>query len=173
MKIVLLIALFFVSGCASLGGGHNVPINQGVDNTGVGSINLPLPDFGGLPSLLLVGFVLSVVGIGLGFAKLGGVTAIACVAGLLLRSVLSVGWFIYLSAFILLATILVVAAGIVFKNKALKEIIVGIQEYKAGVLTEKADVECVNDVLKSNQSSITQKLVKAVKNKLKLNGVIK
>jgi hypothetical protein len=140
--------------CLSTGSGRPPAGSTGHDLPSVGSL---LPGFSAMPTFLLIGFVLSVVGIGLGFGKLGGVTAIACVSGLLLQSALSVPWLSALAAIFLLCAMGIVVAGILLKNKALKEIIKGVQEYRS----KKEDN--LDKALASKQSSYTEQVVKKIK----------
>lgn len=116
-----------------------------------------------VPSLLLVGFVLSVVAAGLGFSKVGMVSAFACLLGLLLKEAMSVSWMAPVSALLVLSSLLFIIAGILKKNTAIKELILGAQKLKNSVKDG-------NEILKENQCTDTQKIVQDVKAKLKSSG---
>jgi hypothetical protein len=120
-----------------------------------------------LGSLFLLGFVCSIIGAGLGFKKLGITCAASCVAGLFLKSALSTLWFYQAAALIVLASFLIVIAGIIYKNRAIVELIIGAQNLKKEAVTIP-----VSEVMQAAQSKTTQQLVDQVKSDLKLKGKI-
>ena len=156
MGLVLAISVLTSScACLSTGSGSLPAGSTGHDLPSGGSL---LPGLNAMPTLLLIGFVLSVVGIGLGFGKLGGITAIACVSGLLLQSALSVPWLSVLAAIFLLCAMGLVVTGILLKNNALKEIVLGVQKYR-----ENKELADLDGTLKQNQSKATENIVKKIK----------
>lgn len=189
MTLLLLALMVIAGGCLSSSGGHSA--SPTVPDL---PLSLPtIPSWNVLPSLLVVGFVLSVVAVGLGFGKLGGITAIACVSGLLLQHAVSVPWLAQATALILLAGTLLVIAGILMKNGAIKDMIMGVQKLKEETLMgpegkKQVDdlalpslgpVACpswtrqqVNEALQSKQSKETQRQVQGIKSKLKKKGKI-
>lgn len=127
-----------------------------------------------LASLFMVGFVLGIIGVGLGFGKLGLVSSFACVAGLFLKASMSNVWFYTAAGLIVVASALIVLAGIVTKNKALRELVQGIQQGKTAIseihgLEEK---ELINTQLKDSQSKTTRQVVESIKAYLKIKGQI-
>ena len=115
-------------------------------------------------SFLLLGFVLGLVGaFGLGFKKLGLVVSGSCIAGIFLTAAVSNTWFYIGAGLVVFASIVIVIAGLLLRNKAITELVSGIQEIK-----EEGD----NEKLKETQSKNTQRLVQNVKSKLKLKGIL-
>jgi len=128
-----------------------------------------VPSWSFMPSLLLVGLVMGIVGAGLGFVKLGGISAAACMAGLVVWNSMNLPWFQVSVGLILLASVIIVIVGIVRKNKAIRELIIGAQFLKKSA----ADYfEGGTKALQAQQSKETQKIVQEVKGKLKLKGTI-
>ena len=78
---------------------------------------------------------------------------------------------LWMGIFGLIGSGLAVAASILSKNKALVQIIKGIQKYKQ-VHLQNADITNIHNELGGNQSPSTQKIVQNVKTKLKLKGKI-
>ncbi len=161
---ILMLVCILVLGCAS------IPTDTPKETISSGTqiIWKTIASTDWLSSIFLMGFVCSIVGIGLGMTKLGVSCAVACVAGLFLKSALSALWFYQAAALVVLASILIVIAGIIFKNKAIKELIIGVQAIK----TETPGSKPVSDIMKENQSKPTVALVNQVKAELKTKGVI-
>jgi hypothetical protein len=119
-----------------------------------------------LASLFLIGFACSIVGMGLGMVKLGGVCAAGCIAGLFLKSALSVTWFYPAAALITLASITIVVAGLLYHKQYLQELVIGTQKLK-----DKVGAEASN-ILGSVQSQSTMNVVNQVKADLKSKGIL-
>lgn len=119
---------------------------------------------------------------GLHGLKSGWLVVIAAILSLSLKAAFSVVWLYWVLACLGVAGLLLVIAGILWKNTALKEIIVGVQEvktqnnknhtYKNIFGDHHVDKIGVNQTLKSTQTKSTQKLVQKIKGKLKKNGGI-
>jgi hypothetical protein len=171
-KILIRITLLFIVGCAS------VPTN-GNDNTVSNN-----DDIGGsLPSIvvrdylftgLTIGTVLGIIGIGLGFGKLGIAVVGGSVAGILLRTTiltyLSNTYFAIAVALIVLGSVILLIAGILIKNKAIKEMIISIQNIKRWTEEYGVDKHELHDLMNNIQSKKTKKEVQKIKTDLKLKG---
>lgn len=175
LAIMLIQILIVLSGCAAL----QKTVNPVPSTPSQQIINNVIHSTDWLGSLFLLGFVCSVIGAGLGFKKLGIVCALSCISGLFLKSALSTLWFYQAAALIVLASILIVIAGIIYKNRAIVELILGIQKVKESnhpYVTNNGESELnkveVNNTLQSVQTKLTRKLVSQIKNDLKLKGKI-
>ncbi len=73
----------------------------------------------------------------------------------------------WMAVFGLIGSLASVCISVLVKNRAVKEIVVGVQEYKSNTV-----IGTMNSVLAEKQSKSTQKLVQSVKSKLKLEGKI-
>lgn len=75
----------------------------------------------------------------------------------------------WMAVFGLIGSLAAVGISVLIKNRAVKEIVVGVQVVKN---RHKVIRSATNDMLTKQQSKSTQKLVQNVKNKLKLRGEI-
>lgn len=105
-----------------------------------------------------------------GAAKLG-MSAIIFGAVNLFMALATARFALWMGVFGLIGSGLAVAASILSKNKALKEIICGTQELKKKVALPDGR-DGANSVLRENQSKPTQRIVQNIKTKLKLEGEI-
>ncbi len=125
-------------------------------------------------SVLLLAIVIGSFA-GLNGVKTGWLGVVAAMIGLLVKSALSMTWVYWWMGAILVATTLAAMASILLKNKALREIITGVQHIKSSTPDNqlfglnKTDITAT---LNTTQSKPTQKLVKSWKSYLKLKGVI-
>ena len=105
-----------------------------------------------------------------GMVKLGMSAAIfGCVN--LFMALATARFAMWMAVFGLIGSAVTVAASILVKNKALVEIIKGVQSYKQ-VYMQDTTTENINNELGGNQSKPTQKLVQNIKTNLKLRGEI-
>lgn len=105
-----------------------------------------------------------------GAAKLG-MSAIIFGAVNLFMALATARFALWMSVFGLIGSGLAVAASILVKNKALKEIICGVQKYKQ-VHLQNVDLTNIHNELGGNQTSSTQRIVQNIKTNLKLKGEI-
>lgn len=117
-------------------------------------------------SLCIGGMVLGVFA-GLNGCKWGWSAVAACAFGLYM-SIATARYAQAMAITGLVGSLLLSLVSILTRWKALKEIIAGVQEYRDN---KGAGVK-IDDALGNNQSYTTQKLVKKIKDKLKLNGRI-
>lgn len=101
-----------------------------------------------------------------GAAKLG-MSAIIFGAVNLFMALATARFALWMSVFGLIGSGLAVAASILVKNKALKEIICGMQKVK-----KSGEFDYPNDILTKEQSKPTQRIVQNIKTNLKLKGEI-
>lgn len=127
-----------------------------------------------LTTLAIPIIALGAVAVFNGAAKLGFSTIIfGCVN--LFMALATARFALWMSIFGLIGSVAAVAASILSKNKALIEIIRGIQKSKTAANIAGADVHAgilINRVLSREQSPPTQKIVQTVKTNLKLKGEI-
>jgi len=173
LKIVFEIILFlmllaainiFLSGCSVLQPTEQITTNTGIiTNTDV--IYKTIKSTNWVLSFLLLGFVLGLIGsFGLGFKRIGLVTSGACIAGIFLSAAISNTWFYIGAGLVVFASVLIVIAGILMKNRAILDLIVGI-EYVRDDLGNKG---IAKEILKEHQRPQTQRIVQEVKTNLKL-----
>lgn len=170
LKIVFEVILFFmllaaintlISGCHVLQPVEKVTTNTEILYRTIKSTNWML-------SFLMIGFVLGLIGsFGLGFKKLGLVTSGACVAGIFLSAAISNAWFYIGAGLVVFASILIVIVGLLLKNNAIKEIILGVEDIKEHYKGT-PDYARVKNYLQVQQAKETQQLVQEVKTKIKL-----
>jgi hypothetical protein len=127
-------------------------------------------------SLLLIGVVAGVF-TGLNGIKAGWLGAIAATVGIMLKSALTLVWMYWLCGFVLAGTMLAALASVLFKNRAIQSLVVGIQKGKEAVANAPStniDTRAViNSELQAAQTtSGVQKIIKRVKADLKLKGKI-
>jgi hypothetical protein len=165
--VLMLFILTLLTGCKSVPiiSTPSVPVNTAPE-----IVRITATDF--LSTGLILSTVLGVIGIGMGLGKLGLSIAGGSIAGLLLRTTLltymSSAWFSVIVAMIVLAGLLLVLAGVLIKNKAIQEMIIGIQSLRRDSVFE----EEITSNIKASQSSATQNLIQKEKAKLKIKGEI-
>lgn len=173
MKILISLLLLFMIGCSS------VPITSSNDDSSNGVPELPLQrivvaDF--MFTALSISFVLGVIGTGLGFGKIGLSIIGGSLAGIFLRTTIltyiSNVYFSIAVALIVLSGVLLIVAGVLMKNKAIKEMILSIQHIKDWAEVEGSDRKEANDIMNSLQSKETKQTVQKVKSDLKVKGKI-
>ncbi len=121
--------------------------------------------------------LVAVVGLfaGLNGIKTGFLGTAAAVFGLMLKGAMSVTWIYPALALLLLSVVCAAIASIVFKNRAVKELICGAQAVKDihdtlnGANATRSEL---NQALCKKQTKPTRKLVEKVKSNLKLKGKI-
>jgi len=165
ISAMILLAMSLSSGCASLP--HDTQPSPGANDT-ADTIWRTVRSTDWLASLFIVGFVCSLIAAGMGFGKLGLLSAFSCVAGLFLKAAFSQPWFYAVAGLLVLASTCLVIAGIAWKNKALREIVVGVQKVKQ----ENGASAVVSSIMQDNQSKPTQALVQQIKGELKVKGEI-
>lgn len=172
-KILISLLLLFMIGCSS------VPITSSNDDSSNGVPELPLQrivvaDF--MFTALSISFVLGVIGTGLGFGKIGLSIIGGSLAGIILRTTIltyvSNVYFSIAVALIVLSGVLLIVAGVLMKNKAIKEMILSIQHIKDWAEVEGSDRKEANDIMNSLQSKETKQTVQKVKSDLKVKGKI-
>lgn len=169
-KFFVLIILFTVcfSGCAALsgGGGKIIP-----DDAAAGTKTLwkTVSKTNWAVSLCLIGFVVSVFAF-LNGQKVGLAGMGASAAGMFMALALA-RFAMWMAVFGLLGSLIVGAASILSKRKALTEIISGVQHVRTQ-LQMNGD-KGVDVLLESTQSKATRKLVAAEKLKQKLKSIKK
>jgi len=169
--IVVLIWVAFIWGLMHLGGcsiigrtGTTPVITPAVPTTALAVINnIKSTDW--LNTLFLLAFVGSIFA-GLNGLKAGWAGAAASLAGIAMKGALTQLWIYWILGVLLVAAILLVAASILMRKKALVEIIRGAQNLKKLVQADDAKI------LAEPQSKPTQKIVADIKTDLKLKGVI-
>ena len=163
--ILMLIGVFnALSGCASLP--QPSVLDSASSNTQI--IMKTIRSTNWISSLLMIGFVMGLIAaFGLDFKQLGLVTSGACIAGLFLSAAMSNLWFYIGAGLVVFASILIVIAGLVWKHKAIVEIVTGVEELKQG-----GDPKEDSKLLSASQSKHTQLMVQEVKAKLKVGGKI-
>ncbi len=119
-------------------------------------------------SILLIALVIGVF-TGLNGVKAGWMGAVAAGVGLLVKSALTLTWVYWMAGFTLIGVMIAAIASVVLKNKAITELITGIQKVKDDSVTVRGTV---NAYLQNEQSKDTQKIVQYKKAALKLKGKI-
>jgi hypothetical protein len=92
----------------------------------------------------------------------------SCIGGIVLKASLTSTWVYWCCGFLFIGSVVIAIASILFKNKAVKELIMSAQYLKQAV----PDSERVMDIFNLTQTKDTKALVNAVKSNLKLKGVI-
>jgi len=158
----IIAAIITLSGCATLGEPSEVPQQVLIVQETVNHKDL-------LFTGLMCGAVLGIIGVGMGFGKLGLSISGACVAGILFRTTLitfvSNTWFAIAVGCVILAGCFLVIAAILWKNKALRELIMGIQAAR-----NFGNKEAVTKVVSDCQSKETKAVVANTKHKMKMKG---
>lgn len=127
---------------------------------------------------LVSGFlVAAVIGsfAGLNGIKAGWVGTVSAVFGLALKGAFSVTWVYTSMGLIFVGVVLAALASVLLKNKALAEIITGVQRIRVGAGptdTLRMTKDDITTVLTKTQSKPTQKLVQYSKLHLKLKGTL-
>jgi hypothetical protein len=122
----------------------------------------------------LVPFAIPIIAIGAvvafnGMAKMGMSCIIfGCVN--LFMSLATSRFALWMSIFGLIGSAAAVAASILIKNKAVRELIMSAQKLKEATTTSPIDKEVANKVLAEEQSTFTQRIVQQVKLSLKFKG---
>lgn len=109
-------------------------------------------------------------------SKMAAPIGIGCLVALAL-SLAVIRYATWLAGFTTVAAVLILIATILTKDKALKQIVTGVQWAKETIAGEsnrgeKEAKEVINQVLAEHQDSTTQRLVAQVKDNLKLEGQI-
>lgn len=120
-----------------------------------------------LLSMLLLGSVAGIFA-GLNGIKSGWIAVLSCIGGMVLKASLTSTWVYWCCGFLFVGSILVATASVLWKNKAIKELIMSAQYLKQAV----PDKERVKEIFNLTQTKDTKALVTSVKNNLKLNGTI-
>ncbi len=167
IMIMIMIALL-LGGCNSQLHDGNNPISPG---TKIIYETIRSTDW--LISLFLIGCVAGLFA-GLNGLKIGWLGAASCIGGILIKSALSTIWIYWFMSFCLAGCILAVIASILLKNKALIEIIKGVQKAKDGMVVVDGEnpAKVALEVELGHQSKPTQKLVQLIKGDLKVKGEI-
>jgi len=177
-KLIMCIGLIFMLICMVL---FLIGCNSGWLSGQRDTINQPATPSGQLwhtvkKSNWLVTLAIPIIALGAvamfnGAAKLG-MSAIIFGAVNLFMALATARFALWMGIFGLIGSGLAVAASILSKNKALKEIICGVQKYKNTYL-QPSDIDKLHTKLTDAQkSSSTQKLVQKVKTNIKLRGEI-
>lgn len=120
-----------------------------------------------LMSMLLLGSVAGIFA-GLNGIKSGWMAVISCIGGMVLKASLTSTWVYWCCGCLFVGSIIVAVASIVWKNKAVKELIMSAQYLKQAV----PDKERVSEIFNLTQTKDTKNLVANVKSNLKLKGII-
>jgi len=120
-----------------------------------------------LMSLLLLGSVAGIFA-GLNGMKSGWAAVASCVGGMFIKASLTSTWVYWCCGLLFVGSVVVAIASIIWKNKAVKELIMSSQYLKNAV----PDKERVTDIFNMTQTKDTQTLVNSVKSNLKLKGIL-
>ena len=173
MIVLIVTALLLAIYCSGCSGGFKLPWQKSAS-----VINVP-PDAGQQlwttvkKSNWLVTLAIPIIALGAvamfnGAGKLG-MSAIIFGCVNLFMALATARFALWMAVFGLVGSGLAVAVSILAKNKALKEIITGVQEYKGS----KTSNEVLNGALAATQSTPTQRLVQKIKTELKFKGAFK
>lgn len=176
LVIVILFALAIsISGCASLGNfiGGNSPDDIEDPGTSSGRMWQTIKD---TKNNLFTSWAIPIIAIGCvvvfnGMAKIG-FSVIMFGSINLFVSLATAKFALPMAVFGFVGTVLAVLASVLLKNKAIKDMICGIQKIKVTAKDDNVDLvfrDKIKDVL-SDQLVSTKKIVKKVKSKLKLVG---
>jgi len=166
--IMLLIAISTFLGCHMPTVDHSFVASTG-GTTSFDTVTQTIRQMDFLRSLLMLGFVLGLIGaFGMGFPKLGLSASGACFAGLFLASAMANVWFYVGAGLIVLASVVIVVAGIALKNRAIRELVIGIQKVKENSTKGTK----INQQLRDAQTKTTVAVVNEVKAKLKTRGIL-
>ena len=161
--MLMAIANTLLSGCAALPNSQTSFMDGASTNTQI--IYQTIRSINWVASLLLVGVVLGLIAaFGLGFKQLGLVTSGACVAGLFLSAAMSNTFFYVAAGLVVLASIIFVIAGLIWKHRAMVELVKGGNELLRAIPAPKT----VKKTLQEQQSKHTQSMVQQIKGKLKV-----
>jgi hypothetical protein len=117
-------------------------------------------------SMLLIGAVIGAFS-GLNGMKTGWAGTAACIGGLFLKAALSSTWVYWFCGLLFAGSLLAGIASIVWKNKAVKDLILSAQYLKGHV-----DKDISTSIFKTSQSKDTVSLVNNIKAKMKSKGII-
>jgi hypothetical protein len=165
---VEVILMIFLSGCASFPTHENLPDVIHTPTQQIIYESIKSTDW--LLSLLMVGCVLGIFS-GLNGMKTGWAGVAACVGGIVLKAALSSTYVYWLCGALFIGCVLAAIASILWKNKAIAEIIIGTNKLKNDVGNSVTIVDA-NKVLSDEQSKDTRALVNQVKAKLKTKGIL-
>jgi len=165
--IVICLILILLSGCVSSTMSRRPVLEKSVSNS-MQLIQNTVKSSDWLMSAFLIAIVLGVFS-GFNGLKTGWCAAGASLLGLILKSAMTQTWVYWSLGVLLIAGVLLVAASILMRKRALVEIIKGVQRLKeaASVCTEPEKL-----ALAKTQSKPTQRIVAAIKTDLKLKGDI-
>ncbi len=160
--IVLFIFFYLTSGCAVTQEPkptENISTSQQIIFNTIKSTDWIL-------SILLIGTVIGIFA-GLNGMKTGWAGVMACIGGMVLKAAFTSTYVYWFCGLIFLGTVLAALASIIWKNKAVKELIISNQYMKQHV-----DPATAKEVFSVTQSKDTSSLVNTVKAKLKTKGVL-
>lgn len=166
--IIMFVLLLWASGCNSGWLSGRNTINQ--PPTPSGQLWHTVKKSNWLVTLAIPIIALGAVAMFNGAAKLG-MSAIIFGAVNLFMALATARFALWMGIFGLIGSGLAVAASILAKNKALKEIICGVQKYRKGYGEQDESRQIIDAKLKQ-QSPSTKKLVQKVKTDLKIKGEI-
>jgi hypothetical protein len=154
--------ILFLSGCASIPT-HNIsppiPTTPTIIWNTVRSTDW-------LFSLLLIGSVAGVFA-GLNGMKSGWMAVAACISGLFLKAALTSTWVYWFCGLLFVGSLTLGIVSIIWKNNALKDLIVG-----GNYLKQHVDTSVSSEIFKTSQSKDTVVLVNNIKAKLKTKGIL-
>jgi hypothetical protein len=161
--MILFLSFALTSGCASIP--QNNDTKPVVTSNQVIIQAIKSTDW--ILSLMLIG---SVVGLFAGFngLKTGFAGTAACVGGIFLKAALTSTYVYWFSGFIFIGCVLAAIASILYKNRAVKDLIVGTQFLKQAV----PDKDRVANIFDLSQTNPTKQLVNQIKSSLKSKGII-
>lgn len=170
--IKYLILILLVAGCACLGWPNTSPTTPTPTPTPLEQLWNAAKQSNWLVSLSILGIAAGVFALMNG-SKIGIPAAIASCVSLFMT--LAVARFaLWMAVCGLMGSVAICAASILLKNKAIKEIIIGVQLAKGEVGKQWSDrVQAINESQKvAQKSKSTQKLVQQIKGNLKVKGEI-
>lgn len=131
------------------------------------TIRAPKMDYRGITGLLLISFAISVTVALYGFRKAGGAAAGGSLAALFLTRGMESAIVYWSAGFVVAGVGILLMISMFVRNRALKEVIHGVQKYKDELSPAYGVVrECLIDEL-HKQSPETKKIVKQIKKELK------
>lgn len=120
-------------------------------------------------SLMMIATVVSLFA-GLNGLKMGWAGVLACGGGLALKAALSSVYVFWICGLLFVVCLVLATFSILIKNKALREIVTGVQVIRNSVPPEQK--ETMSTILSSEQTDYTKKLVTKVKTVLKRKGLV-
>lgn len=117
-------------------------------------------------SILLIGSVAGVFA-GLNGMKSGWMAVVACISGLFLKAALTSTWVYWFCGLLFVGSLTLGIVSIIWKNKAIKDLIVG-----GNYLKQHVEASVSSEIFKAAQSKDTVALVNNIKAKLKTKGIL-